>query len=329
MKKTAVVLFNLGGPSKLQDVRPFLFNLFNDPHMIPMPQALRTVFATVISSLRYKKSQKSYSAIGGGSPIGLNTASQAQKLQSFLGNGYKTFVAMSYWDPYIQDVVQEVKQYNPGNIILLPLYPQYSTTTTKSSFYYWDKFSENILNIPTRKICCYPTNAGFINQIVHSLQNLWPSLDLNRTHFLFSAHGLPLNRILSGDPYQNQIEATRAEIMRHLPPLLHAHTVYQSRVGPMKWTGPSIAQVLSLVGTTGGDVVVIPISFVNEHVETLYELDIQYKDFAQQAGVRNYHRLPTVGDGDLFIKGLQDLIQGQGCQLPSCGIECAFNKGNL
>lgn len=312
MAKTAVVLFNLGGPDELKAVKPFLFNLFNDRAIIDLPQPARWLLAKLISSRRARKARGIYQQMGGKSPILSQTAAQAEVLEKKLKakGDYKVFVCMRYWHPMSDIVVKNVKAYNPDEILLLPLYPQYSTTTTASSFTHWEKAAvANGLDKKTTRICCYPSDLGFIAAHVKLIRDTyWKAADSGKPRILFSAHGLPEKVIAGGDPYQWQVEKTVAGIVQILSIDEVDYSIcYQSRVGPLKWIGPSTEDEIKRAGNDKVPVVVVPVAFVSEHSETLVELDIEYRHLAQVYSVPSYWRVPALGDDPMFIDALADL----------------------
>ena len=310
--KKAVILFNLGGPDKLENVEPFLFNLFNDPAILNMPGFLRYPLAKFISKKRTPTTKKIYTAIGGSSPILQLTNKQAEILEKKLNNNkqdiYKCFVAMRCWKPRAKTVLDIVKKFNPDEIILLPLYPQYSASTSGSSIKEWnDICMENNYKKPSRIICCYPTETEFLNAhislINHELK------DLNNFKLIFSAHGLPEKNIKKGDPYQWQVKQSVNKIIQQLNILnLDWILSYQSRVGPLKWIGPSTNDEIVKSSKLNKTIVVVPIAFVSEHSETLVELDIEYKKLAEQNGCKNFIRVPALGTKHEFIASLTNLI---------------------
>lgn len=308
--KTAIILFNLGGPDQVSAVKPFLFNLFNDPAIIGLPMPLRRLLASFISHRRTPKAIKIYDEIGGKSPILENTEFQVAALESTLaGHGQvKVFTCMRYWHPMSDAVARQVKEYAPDHIILLPLYPQFSTTTTGSSFKDWHRAAKDAsLNVPTTSVCCYPTQRDFITahtQLVQTYVN--EAARFGKPRVLFSAHGLPEKIIKKGDPYQWQVEATTREIIKALG-LTDAVNCYQSRVGPMKWIGPSTEHELMRAAADKVPVVLVPIAFVSEHSETLVELDIEYAQLVHDAGLNHYYRVPTLSVQAHFIAGLADI----------------------
>lgn len=312
MTKTAVVLFNLGGPDSLKAVKPFLFNLFSDPAIIGLPQPLRWLLAKIISTSRAGKARGIYQQMGGKSPILDLTLQQAAALEEKLRRSgeYKVFVSMRYWHPTSDIVAKNVKNYSPDQIILLPLYPQFSSTTTASSFADWDKSAAAAgLKVPTSRICCYPADLGFIAAHVKLIKDIyWKASDEGKPRVLFSAHGLPEKTIESGDPYQWQVEKTVAGIQQILAiDELDSTICYQSRVGPMKWIGPSTEEEIRRAGADKVPVVVVPVAFVSEHSETLVELDVEYRHLANEAGVPSYWRVPALATEGLFIDTLADL----------------------
>lgn len=310
--KTAVILFNLGGPESLNGVKPFLFRLFSDPAIMPLPAPLRYLLAWRISRKKTAHTQSVYKLLGGKSPLLANTKEQAQALESSLkeGGNYRVFIAMRYAAPFAEDVVQQVKQYDPDKIILLPLYPQYSTTTTGSSLQAWRKAVEKTgLTIPAKVIKNYHLDpyyiAAHVDLIRRSLKKAGPN-----PRVLFSAHGVTRRTIEKGDPYEMQINQTVVEIVEKLDlPSLDWAICYQSRVRNIEWLEPDTESQIKQAGEQGRTVVIIPISFVSEHMETLVELDIEYKELAEEYGVPAYIRVPALGIHPQFIQGLTQLAQ--------------------
>ena len=312
MTRTAVVLFNLGGPDSSAAVKPFLFNLFYDPAIIALPNPLRWLLARSIAHRRAPLTRQIYAQIGNASPLRTNTRAQAEALRATLGDGYRVFIAMRYWHPRANATAAEVKAWQPDEIVLLPLYPQFSGTTTGSSLADWREAAAKIgLKARERVVCCYPTERGFATAaargIVAELANVPAGA---KARVLLSAHGLPLRVLQRGDPYQWQVEATagavRAAVRR---PELDMRVCYQSRVGPLKWLSPSTEHEIRQAGADGFGVVIAPIAFVSEHSETLVELDRDYRKLARAAGVPFYHRAPTVGVAPEFIGGLARLVR--------------------
>jgi len=313
--KTAVVLYNLGGPDKTDDVQPFLFNLFNDPMIISVPAPLRWILAKIISRRRAPIAKDIYKHLGGGSPLLRNTRKQAKALELQLKtvdeNEFCVFVAMRYWYPTATEVALKIKNYAADQIILMPLYPQYSTTTVGSFLKVWEKAVKKIdLDCKTKSICCYPKELGFISTISKFIQEALEKIGKDhKTRVLFSAHGLPKKIVNSGDPYQWQIEQTAQAIVDNISiNNLDWVNCYQSKVGPLEWIGPSTEEEIRRAGKEKCAVIVVPLAFVSEHSETLVELDIEYKLIADKANVTEYHRVPTVSVDKTFIKGLAKVV---------------------
>ena len=310
--RKAVVLFNLGGPDKLESVEPFLFNLFNDPAIISIPSFIRYPLAKLISKRRAPIAKDIYREIGNKSPILELTQKQAESLENSLmkKGDYKCFVVMRCWHPRAKEVINKVKEYNPQEIILLPLYPQYSASTSGSSINEWNDLCkrENYL-IKTKTICCYPTQENFIMSHVNLIKKTLNTLENKNFKLLFSAHGLPENKIKKGDPYQWQVEKTVETIMSKLiNENLDFLITYQSRVGPLKWIGPSTDEMIIKYSKEKKGIVIVPVAFVSEHSETLVELDIEYKKLAEKNGCSFYKRVPALGVDESFIKALSTLV---------------------
>lgn len=316
-RRIAVVLFNLGGPDDQASVKPFLFNLFNDPAIIGLPGIFRTPLAKLISSRRETSAQANYALMGGGSPLLPETRRQAEALQAVLGarlNGdeVKVFIAMRYWHPLTEETAAEVAAFGPDEVILLPLYPQFSTTTTESSLKAWNAAYAG----PgvSRAVCCYPAATGWVEAQAQAIGEKLDEAVGQPVRVLFSAHGIPEKLVTGkGDPYQEQIETTVAAVVAAIEaqrgPIDHA-ICYQSRVGPMKWLGPSTPEAIETAAKDGVGVVVTPIAFVSEHIETLVELDIEYGELAHEKGASPYLRAPAVGIEPLFIDSLADAAVG-------------------
>jgi protoporphyrin/coproporphyrin ferrochelatase len=330
MTKTAVVLFNLGGPDSPSAVRPFLFNLFNDPAIVAWPGPLRWLLAQYIAFGRAPTARAIYEKIGGGSPLLANTEAQAQALEAALGEGYRVFVAMRYWHPQSGAAAAAVRAFDPEDVVLLPLYPQFSTTTTASSLAAWRAAAAAVgLAAPERAVCCYPAEPGFIDALAQSIRTVlerWPPGEKKR--LLFSAHGLPEKTVAAGDPYPWQVEQTVAALRRALDePTLDCVTCYQSRVGRLAWIGPATDAEIRRAGAQGVGLIVVPVAFVSEHSETLVELDIEYRHLAGASGVPTYIRVPTVAVAPGYIAALARLVH-QVRQLPS-GSVCSGDGRRL
>ena len=311
--KKAVILFNLGGPDKLESVKPFLFNLFNDPAIINLPAFLRYPLAKLISNRRTPTAKKIYEELGGSSPILKLTKDQSNFLEKSLNQNekndkYKCFIVMRCWHPRADEVIKNVQLYGPEEIILMPLYPQYSAATSGSSIKEWDDIcKKNNYKIKTSIICCYPIDKNFIN--AHTNEISKKIKNLNNFKLIFSAHGLPKKNIKQGDPYQWQVEQSVNKIVKNLSyNNLDWILSYQSRVGPLKWIGPSTDDVIVENSKIGKHIVLVPIAFVSEHSETLVELDIEYKKLATNNGCNKYTRVPALGTNEDFIQAMSELI---------------------
>lgn len=314
-RRIAVVLFNLGGPVRQEDVKPFLFNLFNDPAIIGLPGFLRTPLARLISSRREAAAQANYALMGGGSPLLAETRVQAEALEARLGDRLpgdeaRVFIAMRYWTPQTGRTAAEVAAFGPDEIVLLPLYPQFSTTTTASSLKLWNETYAGPGR--SRAVCCYPAEDGWIRAQAEAIGEALDQAGDRPVRLLFSAHGVPEKLIEGrGDPYQEQVETTVKAVMARLTeargPLDHA-ICYQSRVGPLKWLGPSTPEAVEQAGADGKGVVIAPIAFVSEHIETLVELDIEYAELAHAKGIAPYVRAAAAGARPAFIEGLAEAV---------------------
>ncbi len=322
-KKIAVVIFNLGGPDKSADIKSFLFNFFMDKNIIRAPIFIRYLLAKFISIRRSKRqSNDSYKEIGGKSPLFENSLEQAKALEIALNktttkDEFKTFISMRYWYPMADEVSKKVQKWNPDEIILLPLYPQYSTTTTKSSFENWEKACSKIsFNKPVFKINSYFLNDGFISASVKNIESVYRHAKKDTSQkfrLLFSAHGLPEKIIKAGDPYQKQCEQSAEKIAQVLQQKMELENLdwqicYQSRVGPMKWIGPSVEEALEQAAKDNVSVIIYPHAFTQEHVETLVDIEIKYRELAKNLGIPAFYRVPTVGTHPDFINGLAKLV---------------------
>jgi ferrochelatase len=311
-RRIAVVLFNLGGPDSLKAVRPFLFNLFADPAIIRLPTPARLALATLISTTRARSAAANYQIMGGASPLLPETRAQAEALESALASSLpdsevRCFIAMRYWKPMSGETARQVAAFGPDEVVLLPLYPQYSTTTTASSVKAWREAYKG----PGRErmVCCYPTDPGFIaahvDRIRAALEAAPAGVDWR---LLFSAHGLPQQVVDDGDPYQKQIEAGAAaiaeELGRQTGQVIDWRVCYQSKVGRLKWLEPSTPQAIEEAAGEGLGVIVCPIAFVSDHVETLVELDHEYAELAGKIGCPGYVRVGALGTEPKFIAAL-------------------------
>ena len=319
--RVAVVLFNLGGPESEDSVRPFLFNFFTDKNIIGLPFPFRHMIAAWIALRRSKKEAgSSYKLLDWKSPLLENTRRQATALDAALNTEatvYQSFICMRYWHPFANEVVAQVKTFAPDKIVLLPLYPQYSTTTTRSSLQSWRAACRmGGLNTPSSVICCYPRDRGYVAASAAHIAQVWQTAvaeardrGLNTPRLLFSAHGLPEVIIRRGDPYQWQCERSAEAIVEALAlPDLDWQICYQSKVGSLKWIGPSTSDALAKAARDRVPVVIYPHAFVSEHVETLVEIEVEYRHLAQELGVPALWRAGTVMDSPAFIAGLRDMV---------------------
>jgi ferrochelatase len=346
MTRTAIVLFNLGGPDSLEAVRPFLRNLFGDPAIIRLPDLLRSTVAAWIARQRTPTAQRIYAQMGNRSPILPNTEAQARALEQALDGGAKAFIAMRYWHPMTAAAVAAVKAYAPDRIVLLPLYPQFSTTTTGSSCKLWrEEAARQGLAAPGHLICCFPAEPGFIaaasDLVRQGITRARAEAPAAKPLVVFSAHGLPKRIVADGDPYVSQVEAGAAAIVARLG--LEAGDwviAYQSRVGPLEWVGPATDAVILEAAQEKRALVVFPIAFVSEHSETLVELDIEYRHLAERNGAAAFVRVPAVGTHPAFIAGLAALVRkalagaapvqdGSGRQACVDWRRCAFQESGI
>lgn len=315
-KRIAVVLFNLGGPDSLEAVEPFLFNLFSDPAIIGLPWPMRRPIARIIARRRALTANRIYAQIGGGSPLLRNTEAQAAALQERLArhDRVKVFSCMRYWHPMSDAVAASVQAFEADMIVLLPLYPQFSSTTTASSLAAWRRSARAIgLAVPTQLVCCYPTAPGFVAAAAALIRRGLAEAEAaaaQRIRILFSAHGLPKKVVRRGDPYPAQVRRTAQAVANELG-LADGHwtVCFQSRVGPLEWIGPYADDEIRRAGKDGVSLVLFPVAFVSEHSETLVELDIDYRHLAEQSGVTCYVRVPTVGTQPAFIDALAELVR--------------------
>lgn len=322
MARVGVLLLNLGGPERIQDVGPFLYNLFADPEIIRLPNpALQKPLAWLISTLRSSKSQEAYRSIGGGSPLRRITEQQARELQSELrqrGIEATSYVAMRYWHPFTESAVADIKADGIDEVVVLPLYPHFSISTSGSSFRELQRLrllDPDFQKLPLRCIRSWFDHPGYVRSMAELIAEEIRASDVpEEAHVFFSAHGVPKSYVEeAGDPYQQQIEACTALIMEELKSILgtsNPHTLaYQSRVGPVEWLKPYTEEALEALGEAKTrDLVVVPISFVSEHIETLEEIDIEYREIATESGVVNFRRVRALDTYPPFIKGLADMV---------------------
>ncbi|MHB8534948.1 MAG: ferrochelatase [Sulfuricaulis sp.] len=313
-ERSAVVLCNLGGPDSLSSVRPFLFNLFSDPDIFRLPLGLLTQrpFAMLIARRRTHEAAKGYAAIGGKSPILDFTNAQAGALARVLGEAFDVHVCMRYWHPLTDRVVTTLKQKNYARVILLPLYPQYSVTTSGSSYHEFQRQCERQHYHPAvsliRQWYDQPDYQAAIVETLRAEAQKFPDPDPRHIELLFSAHGLPRKIVDRGDPYERQIRATYDALCAQLG-WPHTTLCYQSRVGPLEWLRPYTDDVIREKAAAGvKQMLVYPIAFVSDHVETLFELGITYADLAHARGIAQYRVAPALNSHPRFIEALKSLV---------------------
>ena len=315
MSRVAVVLLNLGGPDSPAAVEPFLRNLFGDPAILRLPAPLRRLLARLIAKRRGPEARAIYRRMGGRSPLLAETEAQARALRGTLADfgSVEVVVAMRHWHPTSGEAARRVASFRPDRIVLLPLYPQFSTTTTASSLEAWEVAARDAgISAPTGAVCCYPEAPGLIEAhaaLIEPLLEAAAAQGLPR--LLFSAHGLPKRVVAAGDPYRWQVEATARGIVKRLGREgLDWAVCYQSRVGPLAWIGPSTLEEIARAGRDRVPLVVAPVAFVSEHAETLVELDMTCRAFAEEVGVPRYARVPALGTHPAFIAALAGLVRG-------------------
>ena len=316
--KLAVLVFNLGGPESLRDVKPFLYRLFSDPEIIRIKWSpLRKAVAYAIATFRRKKSEGYYQLIGGGSPLRRLTEEQAAALESELrGRGVeaRTFVGMCTWRPFLEEAVQRLSQEGADRLVILPLFPQYSFTTTRAGFAALRRLLErraDLKSLTTNWISTWAEHPSYIEAFSLSIERELAKFTVpEKTQLLFSAHSIPESYVREGDPYLDQTKASVERIMDRLGRKNPYALSFQSKIGPVKWLEPATNDVLLDYGKQGvSDVLVVPISFVSEHIETLYELDILYMKVARDAGIPNFRRVPALNSDPVFIRALADIVQ--------------------
>lgn len=318
-----VILLNLGGPDSLRAIGPFLYNLFSDRRIIRLgPQFMQKPVAKLISTIRSKKTEKMYRLIGGKSPIAEITKAQAKALEEALNKqpsptpAFKVFIGMRYWHPFIEDVIPEIYKNGIRKLIALSLYPQYSAATSGSSFFRFKEVTTRY-ELETFFISSWHDHPLYIDALVDVIKKGLESFSsssliphpssIDNIHVLFSAHGLPKRMIDHGDPYVDQTMETIREITKRLP--LKWHLSYQSRSGPVKWLEPSTDKKLKELAASGvKDVLVVPISFVSDHIETLYEIDILYRNVAEKLGMR-LMRTASLNTHPKFVEALKDIVE--------------------
>lgn len=307
-RKIAIVLFNLGGPDKPASVQPFLQNLFKDPAIIGAPLPIRWALSRFISRTRAPSVRKNYALMDadGGSPLLRETKAQAAVLEEALskrlpGDQVKCFIAMRYWHPFTEDTAKEVQAWKADEVVLLPLYPQFSTTTTGSSLSAWKKAYRGA----ARTVCCYPFEENFVTAHVDKIMHAFDRAGRpDQVTLLLSAHGLPEKIVRDGDPYQWQCETLAEMIAGRVPQHWEVIGCYQSRVGPLKWIGPPTEEEIEKAAEAGKNILIAPIAFVSEHIETLVELGEEYREVAEKHGAKSYTRVEALGVSESFIETL-------------------------
>jgi protoporphyrin/coproporphyrin ferrochelatase len=313
---TGVVLLNMGGPDSLNAVRPFLARLFSDKELIRLPAAAITqpLFAWVVSGLRARKIRRYYEEIGGGSPIAAITERQRFALEEALratGGRFKVYTGMRYWYPLAKHAALEMKEDGVARAIALPLYPHFCSATTGSSFSdlrRWMKWAG--CSCPLTEIRSYPEHPKYVAALAETIAAVIRDADRGGIFLLFSAHGVPQALIDGGDPYREETARTVAAVMRSFPGLPHGIS-YQSKVGPTVWLPPDTVDEVTRLAREGvRTLVVVPVSFVSEHIETLHELDVRLAAHARQAGIQSFLRAPALNDAPGYIAALRDLVLG-------------------
>jgi protoporphyrin/coproporphyrin ferrochelatase len=318
MDRVGVLLLNLGGPDKLEDVGPFLYNLFSDPEIIRLPFPwLQKPLAWFIASRRTKRSQENYKQIGGSSPLRSITEAQGEALRDKLremGEDAEIYVGMRYWHPFTEEAIARITADGIKELVILPLYPQFSISTSGSSFRMLEKFWQEdpaLAPVKYTVIASWYKETGYLQAMADLIaQELDQIPNSEQAHIFFSAHGVPKSYVEeAGDPYQQEIEECTALIMRTLNRPNEHTLAYQSRVGPVEWLKPYTEDAIAQLGEKGiKDLVVVPISFVSEHIETLQEIDMEYRELAEEAGIHNFRRVPALNTHPIFIGALADLV---------------------
>ena len=317
-KPVGVVLLQLGGPDSLSTVEPFLFNLFCDPDIIDLPLAFlfRRTLAGIIARRRAPGVQEFYGRIGGRSPIGKLTLRQAAALERALRPDLnaRVVIAMRYWHPMTDAAIDALVGQGIEKVVLLPLYPQYSKTTTGSSLREWQRAVERrglrqFAVRTVREYCEHPCYVGALVKNIRIALRRVPAADRGAVHLVFSAHGTPVSLVRSGDPYQAQIARTYAAVVREGNFGLPHHLCYQSKVGPQKWLEPSLdATIEGLARERVSHVIVIPVAFVSDHSETLWEINIKAREDAKRLGIRYFDMSPALHTSPDYIAALRDLV---------------------
>jgi len=312
-RRVGVVLFQLGGPDTLAAIEPFLYNLFCDPDIIDFPFARlgRKPLAKLISTARARKVQHHYATIGGGSPIRRFTERQARALEADLTNqglDARCFVAMRYWHPFTREAIAELQVSNCDELILLPLYPQYSSTTTGSSLNEWQRLFHG--NIPVHNVGHFYQHPTYLEAVVERVDEALSRFDFPaQAEIVFSAHSIPMSIVAKGDPYQRQIEHTVRLLMERGGWPNRHRLCYQSKVGASKWLQPSLHRTLrDLAAEKVREVCVVPVAFVSDHVETLGEINHEAREEARRLGITQFEMSSGLNDSPKFISALSQLV---------------------
>lgn len=339
--RIGVLLFNLGGPETLDEVYPFLLNLFSDPDIFRVPKLMQPIIARLVARRRAPKSREYYRQIGGGSPLRKITDEQARLLEGALNSGsgkesFRVRAGMRYADPRTRSAIQDLMGFGADLLVLLPLYPQRSRTTTGSSFREAHAIlTDSVPSVPLVSIPAYPDYPPYIEALAETvLDGLSGIPESEPVHLIFSAHGIPqflVNR--EKDPYQVDTERTFSAVMKRLADVcpgrrLTSTLSYQSRVGPLKWLGPETRSELARLAAAGKDnIVMVPVSFVSDHQETLYEMDILYAKMAGELGIRRFVRVPSLNTRPSFIHALASLVQDALSSVRPNSAECPCRCG--
>ena len=336
-EKVAILAYNLGAPDCLENVEPFLYNLFNDPAIIPLPTIVRTPLAKLISWRRAKFAKDIYAELGGSSPLLVNTQAQTEALEKIVQKknpktDIRCFVAMRYWKPFLEEIYTEIQNWGADRVILLSLYPQFSTTTVGSFMRIWRLHQKKQSQpLPFQSIACYPILPGFIEAVAKNTHKTYnKALESGKkVRVLFSAHGIPEDTVKAGDGYQYHCEQTVVAIRKVLAEKYNLSELdwvgsFQSRVGPKKWLQPYTEDEIRRAAQDEVALVIVPTAFVSEHSETLVELDIEYRELAHEEGLEEYYRAPTVSTDPLFIQGLADMVT-TAIEQPEFRLNSAYN----
>jgi ferrochelatase len=322
--RTGVLLLNLGGPDSLEAVEPYLVNLFSDPFLIRMPLrgALRRWFARWVARRRAPHVRQLYSEIGGRSPIGPLTEAQGHRLEEELGPGYRSYVAFSAWRPFIKEAVEQARTDGCQRIVGVSLYPQWCSATTESAFHDLRRAVDG--SLPIAEVDRYPEDPQYLDALTSTVREALRRFpNPSEVHVLFSAHGVPQSLIRKGDPYESEIKKTVSGVLQRLPQGQPWSLSYQSKVGPVKWLEPATADHLPELASQGvKQVLVVPVAFVSDHIETLHEQRILLRGIAQEAGIERYEVANAINDCRLFARALAGMVrQAEGRFLPVPAVE--------